>query len=340
MVYTREAAKTVLTKGPSLTAGTIYSLTWPLVRRYGNGTMGPGAAPAYTARPMRNEYDPGLDEYTARAGSRQIRSELDEQAERLHAWDGQGPPPFDLDSLNPKAAPLRYLLPLAKWHAAGRPGLTREVQYDTVIVDEAQDMGALELATALAVVAPGGSLVCYGDPGQALYAESKGARGALPAAWTIGGERRILSGGHRCGFPLAAVAARVLTPIWRRPAETFAAPHRTEVHEWWPSTEDRYPQGALILGYSRQNAADFVCDWGLKQVAMVPSVASKARVTVCHGHAAKGAEADEVYLLPWGKRALARLDDQEPSALRLLYTMLTRARGRVHVPPTLLARMQ
>lgn len=342
MSYTRSAAENVRLRAPQLDAGTIYSLTWPLVRPFALRTRNMVAvAPSYLTRPVRNEFDAALDEYTARAPSRRQRQEADDQAELLHGWDGSGAPPFDLDRANGGAPSLRYILPLAKWIAAGRPGLTPERQYATVIIDEGQDTGMLELTVALSLVAPGGSLIVYGDPGQALYAESKGSKGgALPAAWTLGGARRTLHGGYRCGDPLASAAARVLNPIWRRPASTFAAAHRTEIHEWWPSSEDKFAPGDLVLGFSRAINDRFISEWGLRHIALVPSVSSAARVTVCTGHAAKGAQAEDVYLLPWSKPALRRLDEQEPSALRLLYTMLTRASRRVHVPTTLLARMQ
>jgi hypothetical protein len=331
----------VLHRAPALTAGTIYSITWPLVRQFAAAQRRLALTAAYHSRPVRNEFDAALDEYAAHAPSRKMRQEADAQAERIHAWDGMGTPPLDLSTLNPTASALRYILPLARWCAEGRPGLTAFARFDTVIVDEAQDMGALELAVASALVAPGGQLICYGDPGQALYAESKGNRGGLPAAWQLGGERRTLTGGHRCGDPLATAAARVLNPIWQRPAATFAAPHRTEIVEWWPSAAlSGLPKGALVLSYSRRDAQQFIEAWGLKRVALVPSLTHEAALTVCTGHSAKGAQAEQVYLLPWAKTALARLDDRQPGALRLLYTMLTRARGRVHVPATLLARMQ
>lgn len=338
--FTREAARTVTARAPSLTAGTIYSLTWGLVRRFaGKKLRLYKAAAPWQERTISGEFDAALGHYTRTARSLQPLTDADTAAELLHSWDGAGPPPFDLEAA-PYGKSLSFLLPMARWLAAGRPGLTEGHRYDNVIVDEAQDMSTLEIAIACSLVAPGGQFICYGDPGQALYMAGKGSGEAvLPPAWTLPGARHeLLTGGYRVGEPLASTASRVLRPIWDRPADSFAAPHRTEILPWWGDGHGPFAPGSLILGYSRANCQRFIADWGLKGVALVPSV-GRTGLTVCTGHAAKGAQADDVYLLPWGPRALERLDEREPSTLRLLYTMLTRARARVYVHPTMITRM-
>lgn len=340
ITYTKEAAATVLARAPQLTAGTVYSLSWPLVRGFGMIRKRQQQTAAYYTRPIRGEFDSGLDEYTERAPSRFTRGAADEMAEALHGWDGTGSPPFPVDKV-PAAHALTFILPIARWFAAGRPDLTKHTRFDTVIVDEAQDMGALEMAMAASLLRPGGRLLCYGDPGQALYAPHKGLRdGLLPAAWRLpGGERRTLTGGHRCGDPLASAAARVLKPVWDRPASTFAAPHTTAVEEWWPRLSTEHKRDDLVLSYSREIGRRYVVEMGLRRVALVPSQREAASLAVCTGHSAKGAQADNVYILPWPRKALEQLDANEPSHRRLLYTMLTRAKRRVFVPSPLLARM-
>lgn len=344
-VYTREAAATVLLRAPTLTAGTIYNLTWSMVKASGAGhgyRAVVKAAATHTKRPVRNDFDMALQEYVRLAPSSKTAQEADAHARILHAWDGTGSPPIPPEQIA-RGSATQYLLPLIRWFVAGRPGIAEHGGFDTVIVDEAQDMGAFEMACALTLVSPGGTLRCYGDPGQALYMEAKGAADSvLPAAWQLGGDahRRLLTGGHRCGDPLATIASRLLRPIWNRPAASFAAPHRTEVLEWMPHSHPvGMRKGSLVLSYSRKNAEEYISNQGLQDVALVPSLRSKGRFTVCTGHAAKGAQAEDVYVLPWSKRALRRLDEQEPGAVRLLYTMLTRAKSRVFLPYTLLSRL-
>ena len=80
--------------------------------------------------------------------------------------------------------------------------------------------------------------------------------------------------------------------------------------------------------------------WDLRDRAVVPHISEADKeVVICTGHAAKGGEADDVYLLPWSQKAMARLDRLEPGALRLLYVMLTRARRRLYIPRNLKGRI-
>lgn len=339
ITYTKEAAETVKRRSPELTAGTIYKLSWPLVRKFGSIRRSRPQTATYHQRPIRGEFDAALDEYAEGAPSNFTRNTADELAEGAHGWDGTGSPPFDPTTV-PATFALSFILPIMRWFAAGQPGLTDEARYDNILVDESQDVGPLELAMIMALLRPGGRLICYGDPGQALYAPHKGLRGAiLPAAWRLPGERRVLTGGHRCGNPLALAAARVLKPVWDRPASTFAAPHTTAVEEWWPRLSTAHVRGDMVLSYSRAIGRRYIQTMGLRNVALVPSQGDRASVVVSTGHSAKGSQADDVYLLPWSDKALDLLDEGEPSTVRLLYTMLTRAKRRIFVPSTLLARM-
>lgn len=300
----------------------------------GGKTRAQAGAASYNTRRIRNEYDSALGDYTDAAPSRRQRTEWDAMAEALHAWDGSGPPPFDLAEA-PCRGGLRWILPLARFVSTGEA----PAHYDEIYVDEAQDMGACELTATLRLLKPTGRLVCYGDPGQAIFAGSKGLAGdQLPAAWRLPGERRLKEGGHRVGQPAAEAAARVLRPLWDRPAASFAAPlHLTPVVTWDAKAP---PARGLVLGYSRYMVDKYLRDWALRDVAVVPSTGClNTGLVLCTGHAAKGVEAGEVYLLPWAKKALARLDAGDPGALRLLYVMLTRARHRVYVPDQLGARI-
>jgi hypothetical protein len=344
VTFGREAAHTLLLRAPEITAGTIYSLTRDATRPFWGGNPGKGrrivsGSLAYQKRAMRGAHDPAVDQYMRSAPSAQPKSSLDSLAARLHEWPGPpAPPPFDLAEA-PARGPLQFILPIARWIAT-EEDLPDEARYARVFVDEAQDLEMLELAAALRLVRSGGTLLTYGDPGQAIFVESKTTEAhTLPAPWRLkGATRRLLTGGHRCGQPLADAAARVLSPIWKRPGEAFAAPHRTSVAQWWPETDA--PPVGLILGYSRKNVVDYATEQGIRNYALVPSVGDTVRGRViCTGHAAKGAQADNVYLLPWSDRALKALDAGEPGALRLLYTMMTRARSCLFLPASLLARV-
>ena len=61
---------------------------------------------------------------------------------------------------------------------------------------------------------------------------------------------------------------------------------------------------------------------------------------MCTGHAAKGAEADDVFLLPWSRPGFEKFRRKEPAALRLMYVMLTRAKKRLYIPGHLLAHLK
>lgn len=326
--YTKEAAATVRARsGGGIEAATIYALTKDGTRPYwSKGRRESKSQPAYTQRAIRNTHDPAAEVYRITAPGRRPLTELDHLAHALHGWDGSGPPPFDL-AAHKAVGGLTYPLPLARALADGRLASGR--CFDTVIVDEGQDMSALEMAAAAAIVKPGGRLLVYGDPGQAVFMNSKGSSSSerIPPAWRGPGARSLMRGGHRVGEPVAGAASRVLRPIWDRPSASFAAPHETQLLDW--DDRDEPPIHGLVLGYSRDNCLDYAADHDIPNYAVLPSVTKP--LTICTGHAAKGAEADDVYLLPWGAAAFERLTSCEPYEIRLLYTMMTRARLRLHV---------
>jgi superfamily I DNA/RNA helicase len=107
----------------------------------------------------------------------------------------------------------------------------------------------------------------------------------------------------------------------------------------WDVKEVR-PMRGLALGYSRTNVHNAFQRWGLTNAGVVPNTGlADTELVLSTGHAAKGAEADDVYLLPWSRVAMDRLEQRDPETLRLLYVMLTRARRRVFVPRALRARL-
>ena len=330
--YTKSAAAVVQERLPAssfVEAGTIYSLSWrPVSRLLQLGRRGQSRQPEpWTRRTIRNDWDPALELYQRRAPSRQPVSRTAEMATQLHSWDGVGAPPFDLETARPDEN-LRYVLPLARWVAAGCPLLPGEA-FDNLVIDEAQDMGALELAAALGLAK--GTVTAFGDPGQAIYSSGKTPGSAVSPTWTQAGKRYRMPRGYRVGKDVAVLATRVLAPYFDRPATSFTADHPTEIIEWEP--KNQVPRKGLVLGYSRRSVARFFQDHSLRKTAIVPQAGKADESLVCSTiHAAKGAEADDVYLLPWGPQGLRRIEDRDPDALKVLYVALTRARRRLFLP--------
>jgi len=344
VTYTRSAAAEARSRlgtatRPEQAVGTIYSLAWPhqkITRAKRKGTIGPPLA--YNQRRIRNASDPALDLYSTKAPSKQPRTENDRLARLLHAWDGTGDPPIDLGDAKPVGA-MTYVLPLAQWIARGCP-LDEALRVPlTLAIDEAQDVSALELAACIGLC-PGAEVRAYGDPGQSLYAEAKGLTGSmLPAAWTSAAQVLELVGGWRVGNPVAQKAARVLKPYWTHDPKSFAAPgHGTEIRLWDP---EQKPSGrGLVLSHGRDYAVKYARLWGLRNFAVVPAdFTTKEDLIVCTAHAAKGAEADHVWLLPWSHPAMAQLGAKDSARLRLLYVAMTRARKILFVPPALFGEM-
>lgn len=336
VTYTKDAAAVVKQRSPDVISGTVYSLAWPYVKEYVKVKAGVARyAASYTQRKIHHLFDPALEQYKADAPSTKPPHRLDEAARRLHGWAG-GKPPFKLEAEKAEAQ-LKFILPMARWLEVGAP-VPKEEQFDMLMIDESQDMSWVELRCAMALVRDGGEVWAFGDPGQAIFGGSKGMTGrALPPVWECADAQTILDKGYRVGDPVASVAARVLRSWYDRPARMFTAGHTTELAVWDSAAP---PKAGLVLGYSRNNVAKAFTKWGLRSTGVVPKVAEADRELVLStGHAAKGAEANDVYLLPWSRIALERYEQKDPATLRLLYVMLTRAKKRVYVPRTLRARM-
>ena len=340
VTYTNDAAAVLRERSPLLRSGTIYSLTWPFVKPFATATRvvssGVGQQ-LYSRRRINHLLDPALVQYVDDAPSSRGRTLQDDLAQELHAWS-TGPPPFDLQRAEARGA-LKYLLPLARWVEAGSP-IPEGERFTNIAVDEAQDMSAVEMRAAVALAHKDtGEVTCYGDPGQSIFATAKGILGgALPPFWLMSDETVTLSRGYRVGNPVASAASRVLSSYFERAASSFAADHETNLIPWDP--ESGRPLRGLALGYSRRVVAKYFRLWGLRRSGVVPSVGSADKELVLStGHAAKGAEADSIYILPWSRPGMKKLERQDPEAVRLLYVMLTRARRRVYLPRSLKARL-
>jgi hypothetical protein len=336
LTYTKDSAAIIKKRAPDVISGTVYSLTWAYVKSYvdGDGKM-TNSTSHYTQRKIHHIFDPALEQYRLDAPSMRPPHRLDELARKLHGW-ADGDPPFDLDSERSESQ-LKFVLPMARWLRAGGP-VPEDERFDLVMIDESQDMSWVELYAALALVKDGGEVWAFGDPGQAIFGSAKGVTGSnLPPVWLRADKHYTLDKGYRVGDPVASLAANVLRPWYDRPAKMFKASHTTAISVWDASVP---PRTGLVLGYSRNGVSKAFLKWGLKATGVVPKVANADNELVLStGHSAKGAEADDVYLLPWSREALHRLEHQEPATLRLLYVMLTRARKRIHVTRQLRARL-
>ena len=336
LTYTNVAANEIKKRAPHLSAGTIYSLSWHFAKQYSKGATKKFKSQApWSKRHIKHLLDPALIHYEDTAPSKFMKRAEDKIAEKLHAWKS-GPCPVSLKKLEAKAG-LRFLLPIAKWVEDGCPLFDKQ-PYDLLIIDEAQDMSHLEMRAALGMLSDTGIAKAYGDPGQAIFARGKGLTGAsLPPAWEMATYQEILEGGWRIGNPAASLAAGALRSYYDRPATTFAADHVTEVLSWEPNNK---PMRGMVLGYSRATVAKYFRNWGVTRGAVIPAVGkAESELVICTGHAAKGAEANDVYLLPWSKPGTAKLDQRDPEAVRLLYVMLTRAKKRLYLPRALKARI-
>jgi hypothetical protein len=327
--FSKDAAAHLVNRGVRRSqAGTIYSLSWPHASEFSTGRRSKDKQPAWQRRKLQDGSDQALVHYESTAPSKQKPIEA---LPRLHAWHpGTGE---SLSFLEGKdlGKSGSFVLPLARWLEAGAPWAEGFEGYEFLAVDEAQDMGALELSACLALMKPGGTVLAVGDPGQSIFAAAKGIMaGELPPAYAWAEERETLAQGFRVGYPCSRAAANVLSPYYERPADTFTADHTTAVSIWngVPPTE------GLVLGMSRYGVANWVRANDVRDYAVSPQVAARD-LTVCTIHAAKGAEADDVYLLPWGDKKLSLLRDEDPNLLRLLYVASTRARKRLHAPAEL-----
>jgi len=95
-----------------------------------------------------------------------------------------------------------------------------------------------------------------------------------------------------------------------------------------------------VLGYSRAVIAKTFETWDLENTGIVPGQGDPEKTLVLSTiHSAKGAEAKDIYLLPWSKMALQRLENRDPRELRTLYVALTRAKENLYIPWNLKARI-
>jgi hypothetical protein len=336
VTYTKDAAAIVKQRAPDVLSGTVYSLTWPYVKHFMSGKVGTSRIlRSYSKRKIHHLFDPALDQYVSDAPSARPPHRLDEVAKRVHGWSG-GEAPVKLNEQSAEAQ-LRFVLPMAKWLEAGAP-IPEDERFDRLLIDESQDMSWLELRAALALVRSGGEVWAFGDPGQAIFGNAKGMAGSsLPPVWQRANETSIVEGGYRVGDPVASVAAGVLRSWYDRPASTFRAEHTTTLSVWDASVQ---PATGLVLGYSRNNVSKAFRTWGLRETGISPKVADADKELVLStGHSAKGAESNSVYILPWSRVAIERLEQKDPATLRLLYVMLTRARKHLYLPRQLRARI-
>jgi superfamily I DNA and RNA helicase len=128
------------------------------------------------------------------------------------------------------------------------------------------------------------------------------------------------------------MAAAALAPYWDRPGSSFAADHETEILTW--NTTSR-PQRGLVLGYSRTTVANAFREWGLRGTWIQASKGDPDKELVLSTiHGAKGAQADDVFLLP-NKSLCQRARKRDLDALRVIYVALTRAKRRLYIPTSL-----
>ena len=331
VTFTNAAAQVLKDRSQGeITAGTIYSLSWPCVKKSTGSkqTHGNKASGSWTKRKVKSTWDTALSDYTDAAPSKKGRTDLDQIASEIHSWDGTGDPPHDLKELNP-VRELKYVLPLARWVSLGCPG-EHEDKFPAILVDEAQDMSALEMAATLGL--SDGKVTAFLDPGQSIFASAKGIGDALPPAWVSAAERFRLNGGHRIGTPALTTASMVLSSYFNRPPQTFTKTGVTTIVEPWEPAEGPPPRG-LVLGYSRAIVRKYFELWDLEDTGLVPGQGNTDNELILSTiHSAKGSEAKDVYLLPWGTKALDKLELSEPNELRLLYVALTRGSSYIRLP--------
>ena len=293
--------------------------------------------PTYNERHVENWRDTALTKYAKDAPSKRPPTPLDVVAQQLHTWDGKDTCPFDLDHLEP-VQEITYILPLAYWLNKGAP-LSNANKFDIVVIDEAQDMSALEIECAMRMCKEEGEVYAYGDPGQAIFSHSKGlSAGELPYVWTVADEIQELTQGYRCGADVARAASGILKSYYDRTPDNFTASHATSISLWQVPEINPQVYRGLVLGWSRDHVSNLFTRWNLRGTSVVPGLADASKeLVVCTGHSAKGAEADEVYLLPWTATAMKGLYEFDPERLKLLYVMATRARKRLYLPPELYA---
>lgn len=327
-VYGKDAAKTLTARGCPVPCGTIYSLAWPHVKAATGArhTGGRRKKRDYQRRVMHDVHDSAAEEWLKTAPSRQPKSD---RLEALHAWSpGNGPlPEWVLEDKDNHKTGERFAATLAEWLDMGAP-LT-SAPYQFLAIDEAQDMSHLEMAAAKALVCRHGEILAVGDPGQAIFISNKGVPdNELPPAWQLADSTEYLNTGYRVGNPAASTAARILAPYFNRPAENFAAEGRLTQFHLWDMEPPPMDRNAFIMATSRQRADTYAKNNGMIGHGLIPGLTE--RTTCGTIHSCKGHEADHVYLLPW--KDYEDLEANNPSALKLMYVALTRAKHHIHIP--------
>lgn len=112
-----------------------------------------------------------------------------------HRPEGDETPTLDYDDM--------IYLPVANGWARPR--------YDLVVIDEAQDMNATQLALAMAVVTPTGRVAVVGDDRQAIYGFRGADSSALDRLKTeLAAAELGLTTTYRCGHSIVAVARKLV----------------------------------------------------------------------------------------------------------------------------------
>lgn len=320
--FSRAAAAVLATRGVKASdIGTVDKVCWPHAKVVARlGVSGRPHTPEYQRRRVLGKADPAVTAYVTAAERRKLSPETEERLAELTAWGGpeHGPAPDWLWDQELDGA-LKYAVTLGRWLDKGAP-LDDFEGYAHVLLDEAQDSSPLQVASALSLVRPGGTLEAVGDPGQAIFSGDE-----LPAAWRWATEKRELTKGYRVGEPVAGLAADVLRPFYDRPSSNFAKEGETRLLQWGC----RAPRKGLVLCHSRRYVKQQLERWGLGGVWLSPDKAKVGDLTVCCIHSAKGSEADDVYIANWSAQRLADFDRQRTQSLRVMYVALTRARKRV-----------
>lgn len=98
------------------------------------------------------------------------------------------------------------------WLPVVCPWMTPKQQYELVLVDEVQDFTSAQLRFVLRLVKPGGRLVMFGDPHQAIFG-FRGAGGMQSFAQEIGAKSLPLSICYRCGSKIVEEARRFVPEL-------------------------------------------------------------------------------------------------------------------------------
>lgn len=102
------------------------------------------------------------------------------------------------------------------WLPVVCPWMPPKQQYGLVLVDEVQDFTSSQLRFVLRLVKPGGRLIMFGDPHQAIFG-FRGAGGMQGFAQEIGAEKLPLSVCYRCGSKIVEQARQYVPELQPAP---------------------------------------------------------------------------------------------------------------------------